>query len=121
MPDTSASEGVNYTYIKRNNLTNPSLHYIDVPRGKIFGYVQYRFKELVSVQANTEHDSKRYSTTYGAVSEFLTLLNASATVHVWKWFSLEGGVNNIADRNYSLTEGYPEPGRNYFVNLLYRL
>jgi len=42
-------------------------------------------------------------------------------VHVWKWFSIEAGINNLADRNYALVEGYPEPGRNYFVNLSYRL
>jgi outer membrane cobalamin receptor len=28
-------------------------------------------------------------------------------------------VNNILDANYSLLEGYPEPGRNYYTNLSY--
>lgn len=113
--------GLNYTYIKRNNLSNPSLHFIDVPRHKFFGYVQYRLRERLSVQANTECDSKRYSTTYGTTTSSFMLLNASATVLIWKWFSIEAGINNITDRNYSLTEGYPEPGRNYFANLIYRL
>jgi len=118
---SSLKAGMNYTYIKRNNLTNPSLYFIDVPRNKLFGYVQYQFKKIASVQVNTEYNSKRYSTTYGAVAGSFALLNAAATVHVWKWFSVEGGINNIIDRNYSLAEGYPETGRDYFVNLLYRL
>lgn len=113
--------GINYTLIKRNNLSNPSLHFTDVPEQKIFGYVQYQFRNRFSVQANTEYNSKRYSTTYGTVSGSFMLLNASATVQVWRYFSVEAGINNIADVNYTLVEGYPEPGRNYFVNLVYRL
>jgi iron complex outermembrane receptor protein len=113
--------GVNYTWIKRNNLSNAALHFTDVPEGKFFGFLQYQFRDKVSIQANTEYDSKRYSTTYGTVSGSFMLLNTSATVQVWKYFSLEAGINNLADVNYTLVEGYPEPGRNYFVNLVYKL
>jgi iron complex outermembrane receptor protein len=42
-------------------------------------------------------------------------------VLIWRWFSIEAGINNITDKNYSLAEGYPEAGRNYFANLIYRL
>jgi iron complex outermembrane receptor protein len=117
----SLTAGVNYTYIKRNNITNPSLHFIDVPNHKVFGFLQYGFKERASIQVNTEYNSSRYSTTYGTTTSSFVLLNATASVHIWKWFGVEGGVNNITDKLYSLTEGYPEPGRNYFVNILYRL
>lgn len=113
--------GANYTYIKRNNLTNPALHFIDVPKHKLFAFLQYQLRERLNMQVNTEYNSDRYSTSYGAVAGSFMLLNTSATVQVYKWFLLEGGVNNIADKNYALAEGYPEPGRNYFVNLMYRL
>lgn len=113
--------GANYTYIKRNNLTNSVLHFIDVPKHKLFAFLQYRLGDRLNVQVNTEYNSDRYSTSYGAVAGSFMLLNTSATVRVYKWFSLEGGVNNIADENYVLAEGYPEPGRNYFINLMYRL
>lgn len=112
--------GTNYTYIKRNDLSNPSILFTDVPRSKLFGYAQYSFRDLFYVEVNGEYDSKRYSTSYGAVSAPFSLFNAVASYHVWKYFSVEGGVNNLLDRNYSLVEGYPEPGRNYFVNLRYR-
>lgn len=117
----SLKVGANYTYIKRNNLSNPKLYLTDVPKHKLFAFVQYQLRDRLSVQVNTESNSKRYSTTYGTVAGSFTLLNASANVHVYKWFLIEGGVNNVADKNYSLAEGYPEPGRNYFVNLMYRL
>ncbi|MBD2704976.1 TonB-dependent receptor [Spirosoma sp. BT702] len=35
-----------------------------------------------------------------------------------RYVSLEGGVNNIFDRKYALAEGFPEPGRNFFINLV---
>ncbi len=113
--------GANYTFIKRNNLTNPSIYFTDVPRNKFFAYVQYGSLDNFYVQANTEYNSKRYSTSYGTVSDAFTLLNATAGAHIWKWFSVEAGINNITDKNYTLVEGYPELGRNYFANLIYRL
>lgn len=113
--------GVNYTYIKRNNLSNPTLYFTDVPAHKIFGFLQYRYRERFSIQANATHNSKRHSTTYGTVAGAFTVLNSSATVNVWRYFSVEGGINNITDASYALVEGYPEPGRNFFMNLLFRL
>ncbi|MET0636930.1 MAG: TonB-dependent receptor [Chitinophagaceae bacterium] len=112
--------GVNYTYIKRNNLSNPSLHFIDVPEHKIFGFLQYQYNSRLFIQANTEYNSTRYSTSYGTTATSFTLLNSSATVHLWRYFSVEVGVNNIFDRNYALVEGYVEPGRNYYSNIVYR-
>ena len=117
----SLKAGANYTYIKRNNLSNPSLRFIDVPAHKFFGYLVYSLKSTVTLQGSTEYNSKRFSTTYGAHTGGYALLNASASVHVWKWFGVEAGINNIANRNYSLAEGYPEPGRNYFANFVYHL
>jgi iron complex outermembrane receptor protein len=112
--------GANYTYVKRNNLTNPNVRFIDVPEHKVFAFLQYQWKQWVSVQANYEYNSSRFSTSYGAKAGSFNLLNARAQVLVWKYFSVEGGINNITDVNYSLAEGYPEAGRNYFANVVYR-
>jgi iron complex outermembrane receptor protein len=113
--------GVNYTYVKRNNLSNAAIRFIDVPEHKVFAFAQYQLQEKFSVQVNTEYNSTRYSTTYGTTTGSFTLLNTRAQAHVWKYFSVEAGINNITDVNYSLAEGYPEAGRNYFANLIYRL
>ena len=118
---TSLKIGANYTFVKRNNLTNPKVKFTDVPQSKLFGFLQYQWSNRLSIQANTEYNSKRYSTTYDTISGSFVLLNTSAMVHIWKYFSIEGRINNIADRNYTLVEGYAEPGRNYFANLVYRL
>lgn len=62
----SLKTGANYTRIRRNNLSNPALHFIDVPEHNFFGYALYSLKERLSLQASTEYNSKRFSTTYGA-------------------------------------------------------
>ena len=118
---TSLKAGANYTWIRRNNLTTPTLYFIDVPAHKFFGFVHYNYRNKVTMQGSTEYNSKRFSTTYGTHTGGYALLNASASASVWKWFGVEAGINNIAGRNYSLAEGYPEPGRNYFANIVYHL
>ena len=118
---SSLKTGVNYTYIKRNNIANPSLKFTDVPKNKLFAYVQYNLKDRFSIQLNGEYNSKRYNTTYGTTADEFILLNTRVYVHVWRYFSIEAGVNNIFDKNYALVEGYAEPGRNYFANIIYRL
>lgn len=113
--------GANYTYIKRKNLTDPSVYLTDVPKDKLFGYARYSWHDKISIQANGEYNSGRYSTVYGIATSPFAVFGSSATAHVWKWFSIEAGVNNLFDRNYALVEGYPEAGRNFFANLIYRL
>jgi len=82
--------------------------------------VQYALGELFYIQVNGEYNSSRYSTSYGTRSGAFSLFNGLVSYRVWRYFSVEGGVNNIFDRNYQLVEGYPEAGRNYFVSLRYR-
>jgi len=112
--------GANYTYIKMNNLSNPSIRFTNVPRNKVFSFVQWGFGDLLYAQVNGEYNSGRYSTSYGTRAGAFSLFNGLVSYRVWKYFSVEGGANNIFDRNYQLVEGYPEPGRNYFVSLRYR-
>ncbi|WP_293956620.1 MULTISPECIES: TonB-dependent siderophore receptor [unclassified Sphingobacterium] len=115
------SLGSNYTFIKRNNISNPEIYLMDVPRHKVIFRAGYELRDRFRVQANMEHNSNRYSTSYGTESPGFTLYNASVKLKVWKWFSLEGGVNNIFDKNYTLTEGFYEPGRVFYSNLIYKL
>lgn len=113
--------GSNYTFINLKNITQPSVYLINVPKSKWIGYAQYAYKDYFTVQVNGEYDSKRYSTSYGTAVGGYAVMNGSIRAHVWKYFSVEGGVNNIFDRNYALVEGYPEAGRNFYANLIYRL
>jgi len=112
--------GANYTYINMKNKTNPDIYFINVPTHKLFGFAQYGLTDKWSLQANVEYNSTRYSTSYGTTTGGFTLFNIRTAVPLWKKIALEGGVNNLTDRNYALAEGYPEAGRNYFANLIFR-
>ncbi|WDF66825.1 TonB-dependent receptor plug domain-containing protein [Sphingobacterium oryzagri] len=113
--------GGNYTHVDRKNITDPTVFLTDVPKHKWIGYASYELPQQIALQLHAEYNSGRYSTPYGTETAPYTVLHGSVNVHVWRSFSLQGGVNNILDRNYMLVEGYPEAGRNYFANLIYRL
>lgn len=112
--------GFNYTYIERSNISNPELKFTDVPNYKVFSYLQYSPIKGSYLVGSMEYNNKRFSTSYGAATAGFVLLNTKISVKVLKYFAVEGGVNNILDENYSLSEGYPEQGRNYFITLAYR-
>lgn len=107
----------NYTYLERKNITNPNIHFTDVPNTKVMGTLEYSPIKILRLIANSEFNSSRFSTSYGARVPDYTLLNFYASGKITKNFSLDAGINNIFDRNYSLVEGYPEEGRNFFVTL----
>jgi len=109
--------GAQYSYIHRQNLSNPDLKFVDVPDHKLFVYAQAQLLRRISLIGNVEYDSDRYSTSYGTQAASFVVANAKASVRLQRYVSLEGGVNNLFDRNYALAEGFPEPGRNFFINL----
>jgi iron complex outermembrane receptor protein len=109
----------NYTYLKRNNLSSLAIFLTDVPQNKVFASVQYTPISKLYIMASEEYNSKRYSTSYGTVSGAFYLANVKAHLTLVKGFAVEGGVNNLFDRNYTLVEGFPEEGRNYFANVIF--
>ncbi|MCC6600438.1 MAG: TonB-dependent receptor [Crocinitomicaceae bacterium] len=108
---------INYTHIKRNNLTDPTVKFTDVPESKVFGNIQYRPIRQIGILASVEYNSSRYSTSYGTQADSFTIVNSAISGNLWKYLSLEVGVNNLFDKYYGLVEGYPEEGRNYYVTL----
>lgn len=111
--------GSNYSFIKRKNKTNPAILFTNVPEHKVFGYVDYSFLKRADILVSVEHNSDRYSTSYGTQAKAYTLVNSKVSVKLYKFISAEAGLNNIFDTNYSLVEGFPEAGRNFFVNLVF--
>jgi iron complex outermembrane receptor protein len=46
-----------------------------------------------------------------------SLLNLQAEYAVDQNLTASIGATNLLDQNYALAEGFPEPGRQFFVNL----
>ncbi|WP_300490014.1 TonB-dependent receptor [Flavobacterium sp.] len=111
------SLGGNYSYIERRNTTNPTVLFTDIPDTKVFFYTQYKPIQPIQWLVSTEFNASRNSTSYGTRAADFTLVNTAVSARVWRYMSVEAGINNVFDKNYMLVEGYPEEGRNFFVTL----
>lgn len=108
----------NYTWLDRNNITNPQFLPLDTPKHKVFSYLEYQPSHYLRLLASAEYNDKRYSNTTGTrVAQDFVTGNLKATFLVHKNLNAEFGVNNLADQNYAYEEGFFEPGRNYFANI----
>ena len=112
--------GGNYTYLNLDNKTDTQ-KIINIPKHKLIFYGIYNPIDNLSLLTLVEHNSKRYSSSDGKrIANGFTVVDVKVSYKMYKGLNLEAGINNLFDRNYALDEGYPEPGRNYFVNLIYR-
>lgn len=108
----------NYTWLDRNNITNPDIKPLDTIKHKVFGSVEYEPFQYLRLLASAEYNSDRFSDTLGVrVADEFVVANLKATFPVHDNFSAEFGVNNVTDENFAYQEGFPEQGRNYFANL----
>jgi iron complex outermembrane receptor protein len=110
----------NYTYLNRENQSVPEILPIDVPKHKLFGYVEYSPFSVLDLIATGEYNSSRFSSTFGdRVADNFTVFNLKASWRPLEHVEADLGVNNLADNEYAYEEGFPEPGRTYFLNLKY--
>ncbi len=83
---------------------------------EILAIGNYRYEGGLILQDNTYRTAPgnlAFATSYGTV-------DFGAVVPVHSGFSMQAGVRNLFDRNYYYTAGYPEAGRNWYVNGRYR-
>lgn len=111
--------GAQYSYIHRSNLSDENLKFIDVPNHKVMIFSSYEYKKIASLMVNWEYNASRYSTSYGVKAGAFAIAGLSARVKVYQGIAVESGINNVFDKNYAVSEGFPEPGRNYFINLVF--
>jgi iron complex outermembrane receptor protein len=115
-PVTSAIElGGNYTLTVLKNVSDPTTRLTGIPRHKATVHALYKMGDAVDLISFAEYNNSRWASNTVALSGFTTL-NLKAVYRVTRDISTEVGVNNLTDRNYSLADGYPNPGRNYFAN-----
>lgn len=110
---------LNYTFIKRKNITNPDLLFTDVPEHHLFTNIHWNPFPFLTTNLNAEFSSDRYSTSYGISTPSYWLLNFQTLYKLRHDVSVELGINNIFDKNYFVTDGFPEMGRNIFMSLYY--
>ena len=115
--------GGNITWVHRDvtNPTNPHFELTGLPEVKGIAYMTYRFTEEFSITPSVEFASERWTVTTDGSLYYKTgafgLLNFQAEYEFDRHTSLMVAARNILDENYVLTDGYPEAGRTFFVNL----
>lgn len=91
----------------------------DVPKRKVTLHAVYHPMESLDLVAFLENNSQRWVSDTLALGAYTTL-NLKAAYRPMKSLTLEVGVNNVGDRNYSLANGFPQPGRMWFANGSYK-
>lgn len=113
--------GGTYTYTHAKNKTNQD-RLTGIPRHRATGFVRVTPVPGLSLLADGEYDSSRFSSSDGvqvAGSYFVASARARYEIPLGGWAQVE--LRNLFDRNYVLQEGYPEPGRTIFASVGYRL
>jgi iron complex outermembrane receptor protein len=139
-PFTRLTVNASYSYLNRSILydfrglagvsaANTSISILPIlPRNKVIGTASIRAVRQVMGIVNFRYESglTLQDTTYATTSPlFLPYAESFASTDlgvvspIWKGATLHLGVKNVFDRNYYYNAGFPEAGRNWFLNLRY--
>ena len=116
--------GGNVTLMRRDlteNL-NPSYKLTGVPDAKGIFYVKWLPFEVFSITPNVEWATHRLTQSVNNSSLYYetgayVLANLSAEYKLAPDVSLLATAHNLGDLNYSLSDGYPSPGRSFTVGM----
>lgn len=113
--------GANYSYLMRQVLNHVAVA-TDTPRHHVFGYVDWRPLEGLSVVPSVEFNGKRWLQSAANMNTYYrgadaAVANIKIAYDITKAINIEVGLNNIFDTNYQIEDGYNAEGRNIFTNL----
>jgi len=119
-PLSSFETGLQYTFTDRKNLSNPEIHFTDLPEHKLYGYISKTLFSRWMVGLSGVYNSARISTTSGlyGTDPFISI-DFQTVVKLISSLSLEASVTNLMDAEYSYMEGYTAPGRQFRIGFRY--
>ncbi|HUK33392.1 MAG TPA: hypothetical protein VLV86_05755, partial [Vicinamibacterales bacterium] len=97
-----------------------------LPRHKFVGTASVRLPRQITgmISVRSEAGLTLQDTTYATTSplflpfnESFATMDLAGVIPLYRGARLQAGIKNVFDRNYYYTAGYPEEGRNWFVNL----
>ena len=104
--------GFNYTFLHRHNDDSDTVKLTDTPDHDLFAHVTWRPLDPWHVTANVELASQRYSSSDGRqIASGFAVANLKTGWQFSHGIEVEAGVENLFDRLYAYSEGFPEPGR----------
>jgi iron complex outermembrane receptor protein len=84
---------------------------------EILGVVNVRYEGGLTLQDTTYSSSSPF---FAPFAESYATVDVGVIAPLARGVSAQAGVKNLLDRNYYYTAGYPEEGRNWYLNLRYR-
>lgn len=123
---STLSLGANYTYIHRD-FTDPSIAAFEatgVPAHKAFAWAEWTPLDSLSVTPSLEAASDRWTVNPAGTLYYHTGSYLQGGLRVDYTLTdglvLGAGVKNAFDDNYTLTDGFPEAGRSFFLSARFR-
>jgi iron complex outermembrane receptor protein len=118
-PTPKFTLGMNYSYLDRENVSEPDLLPTNTPKNSGSIQASYQAMDWLTLFAYIEWADARYSTTSGDKTDGYVVGNLKASFELPNDFFIDLGVKNLADVAYEYDDGYLEAGRNYYANLRY--
>ena len=119
--------GANYTWLRRDFDVpgDPAYRATGAPEHKLFAWADWDVTPRLTVTPSLEATSDRW--TYRSVApvgyykaDSVILAHLSGQFALTPRIDLIGGVRNLLDETYVLTDGFPEEGRNFRLDLRMR-
>lgn len=111
---------LNYSYLNIENPDDPEFRFIDIPNHNMRISSEIKIKEKVQFNLQYSYISERFSYTDGSFStDGYGLFDAGVNVELKSSLSLQFSVNNIFDKEYYYSEGYPAEGINARLGIRY--
>jgi len=116
----------NYTFLNRDISGPPNM--VDVfptgtPKHKVVSVANLRLPRAIILTATARYESGRIDTDNSGnlvpASKYGTL-DFGGIIPVVKEMDLQVGIRNLFDRFYYYREGFPQSGRNWYLNMRYR-
>lgn len=105
-----------YQFLDRDNLTQPAIKLTDTPRHQAVAHLAWTATPSLVLHANAKGASSRWSSSDGLqVAGKFFVADLKAQWQATPLVSLEVGMHNVGDRLYAYAEGFPEPGRELFL------
>jgi len=121
-PLSAMQTRLQYTYTERQNLSNKDLIFTDVPRHKLYTYITYNPLSRLSLHLSGMYNSPRISTSNGLYStDPFVSLDFRTSFTILSSLSLNASIANLLDANYSFVEGYPVPGRQFYLGIAVKI
>ncbi len=113
--------GINYTFIRRENIATPDIKFTHIPQHSLYTFMQLLYGKDYHLLISIKYDSQRYVTSDSLQVASFVIFNADIKLKIVDNLFFQGGVHNILDKNYEMDAGYPEQGRNFIIGLQYRI